>query len=109
VLTGYKRSSRDTYLQRLRERGLIEPGGAEFVATDAGVAALGADFAPLPTGAELREHWLARLPEGERRVLDYLVGAHPDPVQRTRSRRRRGISGRAGTRTCSGWRPAGWS
>jgi DNA-binding IclR family transcriptional regulator len=82
VLTGYKRSSRDTYLQRLREKGMIQPGGVEFLATAAGFAALGADFTPLPTGSALRGHWMGRLPEGERRVLEHLVAAHPDGVAR---------------------------
>ena len=70
-------------IERLRERGMIQPGGAEFVATEAGVGALGAGFSPLPTGAALREHWMGRLPEGERRVLEHLVSAYPDPVERS--------------------------
>jgi hypothetical protein len=82
VLTGYKRSSRDTYLQRLKERGLIQPGGAELLATDAGVQALGSDFTPLPTGSALLQHWLGRLPEGERRVLEVIVSYHPNVVER---------------------------
>jgi hypothetical protein len=81
VLTGYKRSSRDTYLQRLRERGHVEPTGDVIRATDAGVAALG-DFEPLPTGDALLLHWLGRLPEGERRVLEVVVGAYPKAVDR---------------------------
>lgn len=81
ILTGYKRSSRDTYLQRLRERGFIDQQGDTLVATDAGMAALG-DFEPLPTGDALREYWLNRLPEGERRVLEVLISHHPDPVPR---------------------------
>jgi hypothetical protein len=81
ILTGYKRSSRDTYLQRLRERGFIDQRGDTLTATAEGVAALG-DFEPLPTGDELRAYWLARLPEGERRVLEVLIERHPDPVPR---------------------------
>src|SRR5688572_25752542 len=63
VLTGYKRSSRDTYVQRLRERGYVGQDGEEIVATAEGLAALGDAFEPLPTGDALREHWLGRLPE----------------------------------------------
>lgn len=83
VLTGYKRSSRDTYLQRLSAGGHIQilPAG-DIVATDAGRAALGPDFEPLPTGAALRDHWLARLPEGERRILALLLEAYPKAVER---------------------------
>ena len=43
---------------------------------------LGPDFEPLPTGAALRDYWLARLPEGERRILEILIHAHPRVVER---------------------------
>lgn len=82
TLTGYKRSSRDTYLQRLRERGLVELRGDRATAMPAGLALLGPDFEPLPIGAALLEHWRRRLPEGERRVLDVLVAAYPAAVER---------------------------
>lgn len=76
VLTGYKRSSRDAYIQRLRERGYVE-AGERVTATAAGIAALGDNFEPLPTGAALREHVLQTLPEGERKVLSVLIDAYP--------------------------------
>jgi len=82
VLTGYKRSSRDTYLQRLKERGLILIDGAEIIASDRGVQALGSDFEPLPTGDALRAHWMEKLPEGERRILSVLVESYPGSVSR---------------------------
>jgi hypothetical protein len=82
VLTGYKRSSRDTYLQRLRERGLIDVAGDRVRATESGVAALGDGFDPLPTGAELQAYWMMRLPEGERRVLEVAIAAFPEAVDR---------------------------
>ncbi len=84
VLTGYKRSTRDAYLQRLRERGHTDDAGGRIVASDSGVAALGSDYEPLPTGDALREHWLepGRLPEGEARVLDVLCAAYPKAVAR---------------------------
>ncbi|MCU1488268.1 MAG: hypothetical protein JWN67_5014 [Actinomycetia bacterium] len=81
VLTGYKKSSRDTYLQRLRTRGFIETGST-IRATDEGRDALGDEFEPLPTGEALQEHWLATLPEGERRILVELLGAYPAGVSR---------------------------
>jgi uncharacterized protein len=83
VLTGYKRRTRDTYLQRLTAAGLaaIAPTG-QVLATDAGVAALGPSFAPLPTGEALRAHWLTTLPEGERRILTVLVEAYPTAFER---------------------------
>ena len=82
VLTGYKRSSRDTYLQRLREKKLIEFADNGILPTDSGIAALGPGFSPLPLGDDLRVHWLERLPEGERRILQVLVDAYPKDVDR---------------------------
>jgi uncharacterized protein len=82
VLTGYKRSSRDAYLQRLRAAGLIEEDCGAILATEAGLAALGPGFEPLPKGADLLEHWRQKLPEGECRVLDALVEAYPEGVDR---------------------------
>jgi hypothetical protein len=74
VLTGYKRSSRDTNLQRLRSRELVLDG-ERITVTDAGVEALGPDFEPLPTGPELLKHWRQRSPQGERAVLEVVVAA----------------------------------
>jgi len=81
VLTGYKKSSRDAYIQRLRERGCIEVG-ERITATDHGVATLGPDYEPLPTGQALRDYWLDRLPEGEKRILSVLIQHHPRSVSR---------------------------
>jgi hypothetical protein len=84
VLTGYKRSTRDAYLQRLRERDFIASDtGLSIVVTDTGVDALGHDFTPLPTGDELRAYWLQRLPSGERQILEVLVGVYPTALPRT--------------------------
>jgi hypothetical protein len=82
VLTGYKRSSRDTYLQRLKAAGFVESHGSQLVVTAAGVEALGDDFEPLPTGQALRQHWLNTLSGGERALLEQLIHAWPDPVDR---------------------------
>jgi uncharacterized protein len=81
VLTGYKRSSRDTYLQRLTAGGLVQPDGQFLVATHDGLTTLGA-FEPLPTGDDLRTYWLDRLPEGERKILAALVTQYPQFVDR---------------------------
>jgi uncharacterized protein len=81
VLTGYKRSSRDAYIQRLREKEYVDYGGAELIATPTGVAAIG-DFEPLPVGDSLREFWLAKLPIGERAILEQLVASYPQGVDR---------------------------
>jgi hypothetical protein len=82
VLTGYKRSTRDAYIQRLRGKELVELAGDKVIATQKGVDALGPSYQPLPTGAELLEHWRARLPEGERACLEVLVDSWPSAVHR---------------------------
>lgn len=82
VLTGYKRSSRDTYLQRLKAAGLIEPAGDGGIgATPAGRQAI-PDVEPLPTGSALRVWWLDRLSGGEREILAVLIRAWPRGVTR---------------------------
>jgi hypothetical protein len=76
VLTGYKRSTRDLYIQGLYRAGLAEPhhnAVGRIVATSAGVRELGSDLAPLPTGRALADYWLARLPTGERACLDHII------------------------------------
>ena len=75
ILTGFKRSTRDAYISRLRQKGLI--GDEPFVATDGAHWLLGSDFEPLPTGQALREHWLHKLPQGEAAVLRVLIDAYP--------------------------------
>lgn len=81
-LTGYKRSSRNTYVQRLRTRGYVQKVGDRIVATDEGIEALGEDFKPLPTGEALQEYWLGRLQKGEADVLKVLIAHYPDAVSR---------------------------
>lgn len=80
-ITGYKRSSRDAYLQRLRNRGYINDGQV-ITATPEGIAALGNDYEPLPTGSALLQYWMQRLPAGERSVLSVAVDSYPTPVPR---------------------------
>lgn len=73
VLTGYKRSSRDAYISRLIAKSYVGLNGGTIKATGAGIAALGDKYEPLPTGPELVDHWMDRLPEGERRIFEILV------------------------------------
>lgn len=83
ILAGYKRSSRDTYLQRLRAAGQIEQNSdGRLRATEAGIAALGTDHEPLPTGDALRAYWLDRLDGGERVLLGKICEAYPAAVDR---------------------------
>lgn len=81
VLTGYKRSSRDAYIQRLREKGYVELSGQTVAPTQAGVDALG-DYDPLPVGVALQDYWRARLPEGERKILFEVIGVYPESMPR---------------------------
>jgi hypothetical protein len=83
-LTGFKRSTRNAYIQRLCAAGLARTEGTNspVFATDEGIAALGSDYEPLPTGDELREYWLRKLPDGERKTLEVLAQCYPAPLQR---------------------------
>jgi hypothetical protein len=81
VMTGYKRSSRDTFLHRLKKVNAIEIQGDRIFATSEGIDMLG-NFLPLPVGEELRNYWMARLPGGEKKLLEILVAAYPDGVER---------------------------
>lgn len=78
VLTGYKRSTRDAYIARLLQRGLVDQSSATpyILATIDGCRAI-PDAKPLPTGPALRSWWYAKLPEGERKILEHLVETYP--------------------------------
>jgi len=82
VLTGYKRSSRDTYLQRLLQAGYVRQDGRRLYVTSEGVHDSRVNFEALPTGSDLRDYWLKHLPEGEKKILAVLVGAFPQMVER---------------------------
>lgn len=82
ILTGYKRSSRDTYLQRLTARGFVAARGSMLSATAEGFAALG-DFEPLPTGSALQDYWLNRLSGGEKEILRVALESYPDALERS--------------------------
>lgn len=80
VLTGYKATSRREYLRKLMAGSLIERRGEMYIATDAGKRELGDDFKPLPTGGDLRAHWLATLPDGEKKIFITVCEAYPDGI-----------------------------
>lgn len=83
LLTGYKRSTRDLYVQRLGRAGFVDVTGGTIHATAAGVESLGSDFERLPTGRKLREYWIERLPAGESSVFALVLENHPKGVGRT--------------------------
>jgi uncharacterized protein len=80
VLLPYKRSTRNAYIQRLREKGFVEDNGTVY-ATTAGRDALG-PVEMLPTGDALRRHWFEALPDGESRVLQHVCKAFPQPFRK---------------------------
>lgn len=82
ILTGYKRSSRDAYIQRLKEKKYVSSNGEKIGITEYGIQALGPDFKPLPVGQELRQHWLDNLPHGERLIFDLICESYPHPITR---------------------------
>lgn len=81
ILSGYKRSSRDTYISRLSQKGFIALG-PKITATAEGRAVLGDAVPALPTGIELQDYWLVRLPEGEAKILKVLLGHPWGPIDR---------------------------
>jgi Fic family protein len=83
VLTGFKRATRDAYIDRLRKRDFVAaPRGGQVTITEAGRAALPDNFEPLPTGERLRQYWLDRLPEGERRIMEVMLPFGSEQVDR---------------------------
>lgn len=70
----------DTYIGQMRQHGWIEGTRKTLVITAAGLEALG-DYEELPTGAELRQHWLAQVSGGkERALLQALFQVYPRAV-----------------------------
>lgn len=82
ILTGYRRSTRDRYIQYLQQKGFVRAALGKIHATPEGMEALGSDFEPLPTGEALREHLLRTLPEGERKILAILFEHNGSIVSR---------------------------
>lgn len=82
ILTSYKRSTRNTYVNRLQQREFVETVGDNVIATELGIAELGSNYDPLPTGKALQERLLAELPVGEKSILSILIGAYPGSVDR---------------------------
>jgi hypothetical protein len=76
VLTGYKRSTRNTYIQRLRSAGLVAEVGDRIAARPELLEWLGPDYEQLPTGTALQEYWLNKLPQGESAVLKVILDSY---------------------------------
>lgn len=85
VLTGYKRSSRDTHINRLRAADLIlyDEAIGGFQASASGRQAVVGEASPIPKDrASLRRYWQDRLRGGEREIYSILVKAYPHGVTR---------------------------
>jgi hypothetical protein len=68
LTTGFKKSTRNAYVQRLAARGLVVVTNDRVTATSAGVMVAGPVERP-PEGAALRDWWYDRLPAGEAVLL----------------------------------------
>lgn len=82
MIAGYKRSTRDEYINRLTKKGYVEvASNGTVTVTAAGKAAL-PNAKPLPTGAALQEVVMQRLQKGEREILTFVINSHPKEVNR---------------------------
>ena len=81
VMTQYAKSSRDTYIHRLKDKGLVTTTD-KIKITEEGIRVLGTDYKPLPVGDDLRQHWLNTLPRGEKVLLELICEAYPNPLMR---------------------------
>lgn len=82
IVSGYRRSTRDIYLQKLQQGNLVRQSQDKFYITDEGIAELGDDYEVLPTGTELREKLMKELPVGEKRILAALIESYPNTLTR---------------------------
>lgn len=82
ALTTLKRSTRDRYLITLKSAGYVREDEGKMFITQEGIDRLGSDYEPLPTGSALQEHLLKTLPEGQAKILQVLIDAHPHGVDR---------------------------
>jgi hypothetical protein len=80
VVTGYKKSSRNTYLQRLQASYWIAREGDDWVLTAAGIDEVGEPEAL--DADKLRKSYIDKLPKGEAGILNALFGAYPDGMAR---------------------------
>jgi hypothetical protein len=82
AVTGAKTSTRNAYLQRGYKAGLFEEVGDRHRITLEGVEWLGDDYEELPTGHALFEHWIKKLPGGQRECLQAASEAYPESISR---------------------------
>jgi hypothetical protein len=98
VLTGYAVNGGgfNNAISSLRTTGYIITGhGDQLDITDSGLAALGS-FDPLPTGPDLLDHWMRKLPKAQSKALHVLVEAYPEPLPKDE------VAARAGYKAAGG-------
>lgn len=78
----HKSGSFANNMSSLRTRGLLEGSGQAVTITEAGLAALDANggYDPLPTGRDLVDWWLNRLPKAQAAMLTALLEVYPDSL-----------------------------
>ncbi len=93
LLTGYsaKGGGFNNALSKLRTAGFVLPGDP-IVATAEGLAAVGDTWEPLPTGRALVDHWVRQLAKAEGLVLQALVDAWPEPLNKVELAERTGYA-----------------
>jgi uncharacterized protein len=82
TLTGYKRSTRNTYLQRMLSAGYVTEVGERFAITNAGIDWIGSDYQPLPTGEALQRYWIEKLPAGESAIFRAILENQSNGISR---------------------------
>lgn len=83
VIVGFKRSTRDAYLSRLRDKGFIVSDDRGLsIPTPAGIACM-PNVGPRPSGADLQRRLAGELPPGEWKVLELAIADYPKLVERS--------------------------
>jgi len=82
VLTGHKKDTRNKYIRQVLDADLVVENGDKICITPDGIQALGNNYQPLPTGDDLRSHWMRELPEGEKKIFSVVCEVYPNSVSR---------------------------
>lgn len=79
ILSGYSHNSGgfNNALGALRSAQLITGTSNAICITEMGMQAIGSDYEQLPTGVDLHNYWLNKLPKCERTILQVLLNVYP--------------------------------
>lgn len=86
-----------TYLGALKTEGLAVGNRLCLTITDQGLEVLGDEWEPLPQGTDLIEYWLAEVGGGKRRILEELIAAGEEGLDREELAGRADMSSSGGT------------